>query len=239
MGFCIRLPGKSRLADRKIWARGGKRLFDIIVSGAGLLVAIVPMLIIAWFVRRRLGSPVLFRHHRPGLDGRQFELLKFRTMREAHDASGQPLPDSERLTPFGQWLRETSLDELPELWNIFKGDMSLVGPRPLLMDYLPFYLPDQARRNEVRPGLSGWAQVNGRNVQSWDERFAYDLFYVENISLLLDLRIVLMTVARVLRRDGVSAQGHVTMSRFDDEVRAGRARGHVPGTGSRKANHDG
>lgn len=214
---------------RGAWAGGGKRLFDIVVSGTALVIAIWPILVIGLLVRRRLGAPVLFRHQRPGKDGRPFELLKFRTMGDASDASGKPLPDEERLTPFGQWLRETSLDELPELWNIFKGDMSLVGPRPLLMDYLPWYTPEQGHRNDVRPGLTGWAQVNGRNVQSWDERFAHDLFYVENLSLLLDLRILAMTAGRVLGREGVSAEGHVTMPRFDDEVRAGRASGRVPG----------
>jgi len=205
--------------------RGPKRLFDIVASSFALVVASPFALVIAVLVRLDLGAPVLFRHTRPGLRGRPFELLKFRTMRDATDAGGRPLADRERLTPFGRLLRSTSLDELPELWNVLRGDMSLVGPRPLLTDYLAVYTQEQVRRHAVRPGLTGWAQVNGRNAQSWDARFRFDLFYVENGSFLLDLRIILLTIWHVLARRGISAEGHETMPRFDDEVRAGRAEG--------------
>lgn len=210
---------------RSFWMRGPKRLFDIVASSLALVVASPFALVIAVLVRLDLGAPVLFRHTRPGLRGRPFELLKFRTMRDATDAGGRPLADRERLTPFGRLLRSTSLDELPELWNVLRGDMSLVGPRPLLTDYLAVYTQEQVRRHALRPGLTGWAQVNGRNAQSWDARFRFDLFYVENGSFLLDLRIILLTIWHVLARRGISAEGHETMPRFDDEVRAGRAEG--------------
>ena len=191
-----------------------KRLFDIVASGVALIILLPFLAALALLVRHRLGGPVLFSETRPGKDGRPFTLLKFRTMRDATDPSGTPLPDHARLTPFGRRLRATSLDELPELWNVFKGDMSLVGPRPLLMDYLPLYTPVQARRHEVRPGLTGWAQINGRNAISWEEKFALDVWYVDNRSFWLDLKIIAMTVARVLKRSGISADGEVTMPRF-------------------------
>jgi len=191
-----------------------KRLFDIIASFFGLLFLSPVIAIVAWKIRKNLGSPVLFKQVRPGKDGKPFEMVKFRTMRDAVDAAGNPLPDSERLTPFGNWLRSTSLDELPELWNVLKGDMSLVGPRPLLMEYLPLYSPEQYRRHDVRPGVTGWAQVNGRNALSWDEKFKLDVWYVENRSFWLDFKILLLTVKKVLVRDGISAEGEATMERF-------------------------
>lgn len=191
-----------------------KRLLDIVLALAGLIVLAPLMLMVAWLVARRLGSPVLFRQQRPGLHGRPFTMIKFRTMRDAVDAQGHALPDSERLTAFGLWLRATSLDELPELWNVLKGDMSLVGPRPLLMEYLPLYSPEQARRHEVRPGVTGWAQINGRNAISWDDKFRLDVWYVDHRSLRLDLRILWLTVRRVLARDGISQQGQVTAEKF-------------------------
>ena len=191
-----------------------KRLFDIVASALGLLLLSPVMLIVAWKIRRKLGAPVLFRQVRPGLQGRPFQMVKFRTMRDALDASGQPLPDAQRMTPFGNFLRSSSLDELPELWNVLKGDMSLVGPRPLLMEYLPLYNPTQYRRHDVRPGVTGWAQINGRNALSWEEKFELDVWYVENRSLWLDLKIILMTIKKVLVRDGINAAGEATMSRF-------------------------
>lgn len=191
-----------------------KRVLDVVASALGLLLLSPVILVIAWQVRRNLGAPVFFRQTRPGLNGRPFQMVKFRTMKDAVDAEGNPLPDSERLTPFGQFLRSSSLDELPELWNVLKGDMSLVGPRPLLMEYLPLYSPEQYRRHEVRPGVTGWAQVNGRNSLSWDEKFKLDVWYVDNRSLWLDIKILFLTVKKVLVRDGISAEGEATMSRF-------------------------
>lgn len=191
-----------------------KRLFDIVVSTTGLIVLLPVLATLALLVRYKMGGPVLFRQTRPGLDGRPFEMIKFRTMRAAYDEQGLPLSDAERLTPFGRWLRATSLDELPELWNVVTGDMSLVGPRPLLMDYLPLYSPDQNRRHEVRPGVTGWAQVNGRNAISWEEKFVLDIWYVDNRSFWLDLRILVLTVNRILNRDGITAQGSATAERF-------------------------
>lgn len=192
----------------------GKRLFDVVVSTTALIVLLPVLAILAGLVRLRMGAPVLFRQTRPGLDGRPFEMIKFRTMRAAHDRHGIPLADAERLTPFGRWLRATSLDELPELWNVAKGDMSLVGPRPLLMEYLPLYSPEQRRRHDVRPGVTGWAQVNGRNAISWEEKFALDVWYIENRSFWLDLKILVLTVNRILKRDGITAQGAATAERF-------------------------
>ncbi|WP_374512640.1 sugar transferase [Brevundimonas sp.] len=187
---------------------------DIGVAGVAL-VALSPVLLLLWLlVRRRMGSPALFRQVRPGLHGRPFEMIKFRTMRDATGPDGQPLPDSERLTPFGRWLRATSLDELPELWNVLKGDMSLVGPRPLLMEYLPRYSPEQARRHEVRPGVTGWAQVNGRNALTWERKFELDVWYVDRHNPWLDLKILLLTVGRIIRKDGISAPGSATAERF-------------------------
>lgn len=191
-----------------------KRLFDILASTVGLLLLAPVITILAWQIRKKLGSPVLFRQTRPGLHGKAFEMVKFRTMTDARGPDGTLLPDSERLTPFGRWLRATSLDELPELWNVLKGDMSLVGPRPLLMEYLPLYTPEQARRHEVRPGITGWAQVNGRNALSWEEKFRLDVWYVDNRSFWLDLRILWLTVRKVLAREGISADGEATMPRF-------------------------
>lgn len=201
-------------ADRTREAEVMKRLFDIVVSFTGLVVAAPLLAVVALLVRVRLGAPVLFRQRRPGLNGAPFEMIKFRTMRDATDEAGNPLPDAERMTPLGRWLRATSLDELPELWNVLRGDMSLVGPRPLLMEYLPLYWGDQARRHEVRPGITGWAQVNGRNAISWEERFALDVWYVDNRSFWLDLKILAMTAGRVVAREGISERGEATMSKF-------------------------
>ncbi|MFV0453628.1 MAG: sugar transferase [Pseudomonas sp.] len=191
-----------------------KRLFDILASAFGLLLLSPVIGIVAWLIRRKLGSPVLFRQVRPGLHGKPFEMIKFRTMRDAVDALGNPLPDSERMTPFGSFLRSTSLDELPELWNVLKGDMSLVGPRPLLMEYLPLYSPEQSRRHDVRPGVTGWAQVNGRNALSWEDKFWLDVWYVDNRSFWLDLKVIFMTINKVVVRDGISGEGEATMSKF-------------------------
>ena len=191
-----------------------KRVFDITAALVALLLLASLLALVAWQIRRKLGSPVLFRQIRPGLRGRPFEMVKFRTMRDVVDANGQPLPDDQRLTPFGSWLRSTSLDELPELWNVLKGEMSLVGPRPLLMEYLPLYTPEQARRHEVRPGVTGWAQINGRNALSWDEKFRLDVWYVDHQSLWLDLKILMLTVRKVFVREGISAAGEATMPRF-------------------------
>lgn len=191
-----------------------KRLFDVVAAALALLVLALPLMFIAWQVRRKLGKPALFRQARPGLDGRPFLMIKFRTMTNARGVDGELLPDAQRLTPFGRFLRASSLDELPELWNVLKGDMSLVGPRPLLMEYLPLYTKEQSRRHEVRPGITGWAQVNGRNALSWEEKFALDVWYVDRRSLMLDLRILWLTVRKVLLRDGISAVGDATMPRF-------------------------
>lgn len=191
-----------------------KRLLDILAAVCGLLLLAPIMAIVAWQIRRKLGSPVLFRQLRPGRDGKPFEIVKFRSMRNALDASGNPLPDAERMTPFGRFLRASSLDELPELWNVLKGDMSLVGPRPLLMEYLPLYSPEQFRRHSVRPGVTGWAQVNGRNALSWEEKFRLDLWYVDNQSFCLDLKIIYLTLGKVMAREGISAAGEATMPKF-------------------------
>jgi lipopolysaccharide/colanic/teichoic acid biosynthesis glycosyltransferase len=191
-----------------------KRLFDILASGIGLLILAVPLALLIWQVRRKLGSPVLFTQVRPGLHGKPFRMVKFRTMTDERDASGALLPDAQRLTLFGRFLRASSLDELPELWNVLRGEMSLVGPRPLLMEYLPLYSPEQARRHEVRPGITGWAQVNGRNAISWADKFALDVWYVDNRSLWMDVRILWLTVRKVLVRDGISAAGEATMPAF-------------------------
>ena len=194
-----------------------KRIFDLIASSIGLLVLALPLLVLAWQVRRKLGSPVLFTQVRPGLHGKPFRMVKFRTMTDERDASGALLPDAQRLTPFGRFLRASSLDELPELWNVLRGQMSLVGPRPLLMEYLPLYSPEQARRHEVRPGITGWAQVNGRNAISWADKFALDVWYVDHRSLWLDVRILWLTVRKVLVRDGISAAGEATMPKFEGD----------------------
>lgn len=191
-----------------------KRFFDIIVS-ASALVFISPMIVvIAFLVKSRLGTPILFCQVRPGLHGKLFKIVKFRTMRDANDTEGNLLPDDQRMTPFGRFLRSTSLDELPGLWNVLKGDMSLVGPRPLLVEYLPLYNTDQTRRHNVRPGITGWAQVNGRNAISWEEKFQLDVWYVDNQSFILDLKILVLTVKKVFVRDGITGDGEVTMSKF-------------------------
>ncbi len=191
-----------------------KRLFDLLLSIGLVLALALPLLLLWALVRRKLGSPVLFRQVRPGLHGRPFMMVKFRTMTDERGADGELLPDARRLTSFGRFLRATSLDELPELWNVLRGEMSLVGPRPLLMEYLPLYSPEQARRHEVRPGITGWAQVNGRNALSWEGRFKLDVWYVDHRSLWLDLRILWLTMRKVIVREGISAQGEATMPRF-------------------------
>lgn len=191
-----------------------KRLLDIIIAGTALIILSPLYAFVAYKVRKNLGSPVLFRQVRPGLHGKPFEMIKFRTMKDAVDEQGNPLPDSERLTPFGQMLRSSSLDEMPELWNVIKGDMSIVGPRPLLMEYLPLYSPEQAKRHDVRPGMTGHAQVNGRNAIGWEEKFKLDTWYVENRSTWLDFKIMFKTVHKVLAKDDISAEGEATMTRF-------------------------
>ncbi|MBM9538612.1 sugar transferase [Desulfobulbus alkaliphilus] len=196
------------------YKRFGKRLVDLGLALAALTLLWPLLLSLAVLVRLKLGAPVLFRQTRPGLHGKPFSILKFRTMSDARDVRGNLLPDGERLTRFGRFLRSTSLDELPELFNVLRGDMSMVGPRPLLMAYLPLYTPEQARRHEVRPGITGWAQVNGRNALSWEEKFAMDVWYVDHRSWWLDVKILLLTVRRVLTRDGISAAGEATMPRF-------------------------
>jgi lipopolysaccharide/colanic/teichoic acid biosynthesis glycosyltransferase len=200
--------------DRGFYRRYGKRGCDVAAAGILLVVALPIQGAVAVLVRRRLGTPVLFRQERPGLDGQPFLILKFRTMTVERDADGELLPDEVRLTRFGQFLRSASLDELPELWNVVKGDMSLVGPRPLLMKYLPLYTSEQARRHEVRPGVTGWAQVNGRNTASWHGKLAMDTWYVDNVSFGLDLKILLRTVLAVFARHGIAAEGHVTAPEF-------------------------
>ncbi|TNC80766.1 MAG: sugar transferase [Oleiphilus sp.] len=191
-----------------------KRSFDVFLAAFALVILCPVILVTALLVSIGLGRPVLFRQTRPGLKGQPFEMIKFRTMRDAEDKNGNQLPDEQRLTKLGQFLRAASLDELPELWNVLKGEMSLVGPRPLLMEYLPLYSDEQRRRHEVRPGVTGWAQVNGRNAISWDEKFKLDVWYVDNQSFWLDIKILFLTVFKVFKRDGVSQQGQVTMERF-------------------------
>lgn len=192
-----------------------KRFVDVLLVLLAAPLWLPLLALLAIFVRVKLGSPIFFSQIRPGRDGKPFRLIKFRSMTNACDASGALLPDAERLPPFGRLLRSTSLDELPELLNVLKGDMSLVGPRPLLMEYLPLYSPEQARRHKMRPGLTGWAQVNGRNSLSWEDKFELDVWYVDNHSLRLDLRILFRTVGKVLRREGVSAEGSATAERFE------------------------
>ena len=191
-----------------------KRLLDIIIASIALILLSPLYAYVAYKVKKNLGSPVLFRQVRPGLNGKPFEMIKFRTMKDAVDAQGNPLPDSERLTPFGKMLRSTSLDEMPELWNVIKGDMSVVGPRPLLMEYLPLYNAEQAKRHDVRPGMTGHAQVNGRNAISWEEKFKLDTWYVENQSTVLDFKIMLKTVQKVIAKDDINADGEATMTKF-------------------------
>ena len=191
-----------------------KRIFDVIASFCGLIFLGPIILIVSWKISRKLGSPVLFRQVRPGKGGKPFEMVKFRTMLDAVDSQGIPLPDEQRITPFGSFLRSSSLDELPELWNVLKGDMSLVGPRPLLMEYLPLYSEEQYRRHEARPGVTGWAQINGRNAISWEDKFKLDVWYVDNRSLWLDIKIVFLTIKKVVIRDGINAEGEATMTKF-------------------------
>jgi lipopolysaccharide/colanic/teichoic acid biosynthesis glycosyltransferase len=203
--------GSSPRARPSNWA---KRALDITVAGIALLLFLIPIAVLTALVRVKLGGPAFFRQTRPGLKGVPFQMVKFRTMTEERGADGQLLPDADRLTSFGKFLRSTSLDELPELWNVLKGDMSLVGPRPLLMEYLPLYDKFQARRHEVRPGITGWAQVNGRNSVDWDDRFRLDVWYVNHRSLGLDLKVLWLTLWCVIARDGISAPGESTMSKF-------------------------
>ena len=189
-------------------------MFDVSVALVSLVVLLPLMFLLSVFILFKIGTPVFFTQVRPGLHGRSFKMIKFRTMRDAYDTDGNPLPDEQRLTKFGNFLRATSLDELPELWNVLKGDMSLVGPRPLLMEYLDLYTPEQARRHEVRPGVTGWAQVNGRNAISWEEKFKLDVWYVDNRTFWLDIKILCLTIKKVFVREGISADGHVTIERF-------------------------
>ena len=191
-----------------------KRAFDIAASTSALVLLSPVLAITAYKVKKELGSPVLFRQTRPGLHGKPFEMIKFRTMKDALDEQGNPLPDSERLTPFGKMLRSTSLDEMPELWNVIKGDMSIVGPRPLLMEYLPLYNEEQAKRHDVRPGMTGHAQVNGRNAIGWEEKFKLDTWYVDHQSTILDFKIMFKTVHKVIAKDDISAEGEATMTKF-------------------------
>src|SRR5690554_4826946 len=191
-----------------------KRAVDLLLSAFSLILLSPVIIATALLIWIKLGAPILFRQTRPGLHGQPFQMVKFRTMLDATDKHGNPLPDDQRMTPFGSFLRATSLDELPELWNVLKGDMSLVGPRPLLMEYLPLYSKEQYRRHEVRPGVTGWAQVNGRNAISWEDKFTLDVWYVDNRSFWLDLKIIYLTVKKVLVRDGISAEGEATMSKF-------------------------
>ena len=191
-----------------------KRVIDVLGAAIGLIMFSPVLLIVSLLILREMGSPIMFRQNRPGREGKTFRMIKFRTMRDAMDSNGHPLPDAERLTKLGRFLRSSSLDELPELWNVIKGDMSLVGPRPLLIEYLPLYSPEQARRHEVRPGITGWAQVNGRNAISWDEKFALDVWYVDNRTFLLDLKIIWLTIRKVVKRENISAAGEATMPKF-------------------------
>ena len=191
-----------------------KRLFDIVASASGLIILSPVFLILVYLIRKNLGSPVFFTQERPGKDGKPFKMIKFRSMRDAVDKDGNPLPDRERLTDFGKKLRATSLDELPELWNVLKGEMSLVGPRPLLMHYLSLYNDFQNRRHEMKPGVTGWAQVNGRNAISWDEKFAHDVWYIDNFSFWLDIKILFLTVKKIFVKEGISAEGEATMPYF-------------------------
>jgi sugar transferase EpsL len=195
-----------------------KRFIDIVGSVLIALFVSLFFLVIPILIRRKLGSPILFRQMRPGLRGAPFQMLKFRTMKDLYDEDGCLLADEQRMTSLGNFLRNSSLDELPELWNVLRGDMSLVGPRPLLMEYLPLYTGEQARRHEVKPGITGWAQVNGRNTISWEDKFRLDVWYVDHQSFLLDLKILFLTIRKVIRCDGVSQSGHVTVERFRGRI---------------------
>lgn len=201
-----------------MYRRWGKRIFDLLLAVPALVVLSPVLMSVALLMRPKLGAPILFHQTRPGLHGRTFTIYKFRTMTDARDAQGIPLLDAERLTPFGRFLRSTSLDELPELINVLRGEISLVGPRPLLMQYLDRYTAEQMRRHEVRPGLTGWAQVNGRNALSWKQKFALDVWYVDHISLWLDLKIIVLTVWKIIKRDGISQTGQSTMEEFKGSI---------------------
>ncbi len=196
-----------------------KRAFDFALALAILVLGFIPLVLLALLVRCKLGSPILFIQQRPGLNGRPFFMVKFRTMTDARGPDGELLPDAQRLTAFGRFLRATSLDEMPELWNVLKGDMSFVGPRPLLMEYLSLYNPEQARRHEVRPGITGWAQVNGRNALSWEDRFNLDVWYVDNRTFWLDLRILCLTISKVIKQEGITENGEATMTKFNGRSR--------------------
>lgn len=195
-----------------------KRFFDITISFISLILLSPLIFFLGYKIKKNLGSPILFKQTRPGLDGKPFEMIKFRTMKDAFDRNGKPLPDSERMTSFGNKLRNSSLDELPEFWNVLKGEMSLVGPRPLLMEYLPLYNEDQARRHEVRPGITGWAQINGRNAISWEEKFKLDIWYIDNISIKLDMNILVGTIKTVFMKEGVYSNGEVTTKAFKGNI---------------------
>ncbi len=208
------LRGLSVRNVRNLYRTRLKRLLDFCAATIGLLLLSPLLALLALLIRIKLGSPVLFSQTRPGLGCQPFDLIKFRTMTDARDDDGNLLPDAERLTRFGRFLRKSSLDELPELWNVIKGDMSMVGPRPLLMEYLPLYSPEQARRHDLRPGITGWAQVNGRNAISWNDKFKLDIWYVEHVSLRVDMRIMYLTILRVTRQNGIAAEGEATMSKF-------------------------
>jgi lipopolysaccharide/colanic/teichoic acid biosynthesis glycosyltransferase len=195
-----------------------KRLIDTLIAGLALLALSLPLMLLALLIRLKLGSPLFFTQTRPGLKGQPFKMVKFRSMTDARGLDGQLLSDAERLTPFGQFLRASSLDELPGLWSVFKGDMSLVGPRPLLMEYLPLYSSEQTRRHNVRPGITGWAQVNGRNTLSWEDKFKLDVWYVDNRTWWLDVKILWLTVRKVLVREGISASGEATMPVFCGKI---------------------
>jgi len=210
------------------YARYGKRILDLVLTAPALVVFLPALALVAVLVRLKLGSPVLFRQQRPGLHGQPFTLYKFRTMTDARDARGNLLPDAQRLRPLGRFLRSTSLDELPELLNVLKGEMSLVGPRPLMMQYLDRYTPEQMRRHKVRPGITGWAQVNGRNAITWEQKFALDVWYVDHWSLGLDLKILALTLWKILKREGISQPGQATMEEFmgSNGAAAGADRGH-------------
>jgi len=198
-----------------------KRMFDVLVAGLSLILLAPIILVIALFVRVRLGAPIFFTQIRPGLNGLPFKMVKFRTMLNVLDSDGNALPDELRMTSFGRFLRSTSLDELPELWNVLRGDMSLVGPRPLLMEYLPLYTEEQSRRHEVKPGITGWAQINGRNAISWEEKFSLDVWYVENHSIFLDVKIIIFTMWKIFKREGINAKGEATMPRFSGKKMEG------------------
>ncbi len=197
-----------------MYRKFGKRFFDLVLVIPGLILISPMLLLVAIVAKFKIGSPVLFLQERPGIHGKIFRMIKFRSMRNDRDVNGELLPDEVRLVPFGKLLRATSLDEFPELWNVIKGEMSLVGPRPLLAKYLDRYNPTQARRHEVRPGITGWAQINGRNAITWEEKFDYDVWYVDNLSFFLDVKILALTVLKVFKRSGTSAEGHATMPEF-------------------------